>query len=130
VIRKGHDFWESQMNRDEMRQRTKRFALRIIRLCAALPNNRAGDVLGRQVLKSGTSIGANYREALRASSQRQFIAIIEIAIREAEETIYWLELLQESDLVKPHLLKDLADECDQLIAIFTATIKTAKTKLK
>ncbi len=118
------------MNRDEMRQRTKRFALRIIRLCAALPNNRAGDVLGRQVLKSGTSIGANYREALRASSQRQFIAIIEIAIREAEETIYWLELLQESDLVKPHLLKDLADECDQLIAIFTATIKTAKTKLK
>ena len=118
------------MNRDEMRQRTKRFALRIIRLCSALPNDRAGEVLGKQVLKSGTSIGANYREALRASSQRSFISIIEIAIREAEETTYWLELLKESEMVKPHLLDDLADECDQLIAILTATIITAKSKLK
>ena len=74
------------MNREEMRQRTKRVALRMIGLCSAWPNDRAGEVLGKQVLKSGTSIGANYREALRASSQQQFISIIEISIREAEET--------------------------------------------
>ena len=118
------------MNRDEMRQRTKQFALRIIRLCAAIPNNRAGDVIARQILKSGTSIGANYREALRASSQRQFISIGEIAIREAEETNYWLELIREAELIKPQLLEGLADECNQLTAILTATIKTAKVNLK
>ncbi len=118
------------MNRDEMRRRTKDFALRIIRLCGALPNNRVGDVVARQILKAGTSIGANYREALRASSQRQFISIAEIAVREADETNYWLELIQDAGLVIPQLLKDLADECDQLTAILTATIKTAKSNLK
>jgi hypothetical protein len=69
------------MNSDELRNRTKTFAVRIIKLVVALPRNRAGDVLGRQILKSGTSVGANYREALRASSRRHFVTTLEIAIR-------------------------------------------------
>lgn len=89
------------MNRDELRQRTKDFALRIVKLVAALPKDRHGDVLGRHLLKPGTSIGAHYREALRASSRKHFISILEIVLREADETQYWLELLSESGLIKP-----------------------------
>ena len=98
------------MDRDELRDRTKRFALRIIKLVAALPKKTEGYVLGRQLLKSGTSIGANYREALRASSRKHFISTTEIALREADETLYWLELLADSEIVKPSRITDLTDE--------------------
>ena len=114
------------MNRDEMKARTKRFALRIIRLSAALPKSREADVLGRQVLKSGTSIGANYREAVRASSRRHFITNLEICLREGDEALYWLELLAESGIVSERRLGGLLDECNQLVAIMTATVRTAK----
>ena len=114
------------MDRDTLRERTKRFALRIIKLVAALPVNREGDVLGRQLLKSGTSIGANYREALRASSRKQFISISEIALREADETLYWLELLSESEIISPARRNDLIDECNQLVSILVTTVKTSK----
>ena len=114
------------MDSDELRKRTKTFALRVIKLVAALPRGRVGDVLGRQILKSATSIGANYREALRASSRKHFISTLEIVLREADETHFWLELLAESDTVKPSLLADLFDECNQLMAIFTATVKSTK----
>ena len=116
------------MDSDELRKRTKQFALRIIKLSASLPANRTGDVLGRQILKSGTSVGANYREGLRASSKRQFISILEISLREADETLYWLELLAESQIVKPSRLAPLIDEANQLVAIFAATIRTAKRR--
>jgi four helix bundle protein len=118
------------MNRDEMRNRTKQFALRIIRLSAAIPKSREGNVLGHQILRSGTSVGANYRESLRASSARHFVTIVETALREADETIYWLELLSESQLVKPARLGDLAQECRELIAILSATARTAKRRLE
>jgi len=114
------------MDRDELRERTKRFALRIIKLAAALPRNREGDVLGRQILKSGTSVGANYCEALRASSRKQFVSMTEIALREADETLYWLDLLAESEMMSAVRLADLRDECNQLIAILAATVKTSK----
>jgi four helix bundle protein len=117
------------MNRDEMRNRTKQFALRIIRLSSALPRNREGNVLGHQILKSGTSVGANYRGALRASSPRHCVTIVETALREADETDYWLELLSESSLVKPSRLENLAQECRQLIAILSSTVRTAKRRL-
>src|SRR6478735_6876545 len=81
--------------------RTKDFAIRIIRLVAALPPGKLSDVIGRQILKSGTSIGANWREAKRASSKKQFISTTEICIREGDETLYWLDLLSASELVKP-----------------------------
>jgi len=116
------------MDSRELRERTKRFALRIIKLAASLPAGRIGDVFGKQVLKSGTSVGANYREALRASSKRQFVTTLEIALREADETLYWLELLADSETVKPKLLHPLIDETNQLIAILTATIRTAKKR--
>ena len=117
------------MNREEMKQRTKQFALRIIRLSAALPKSREADVLGRQLLKSGTSIGANYREAVRASSRRHFVTNLEICLREGDETIYWLELLAESGVVPQKRLTGLLDECNQLVAIMTATVRTAKQRM-
>ncbi len=116
------------MDSDELRKRTKQFGLRIIKLADSLPRGRLGDVLGRQILKAGTSVGANYREALRASSKRHFISTLEIALREADETSYWLELLAESEIVKPARLGLLADETNQLIAILAATIRTAKKR--
>ena len=114
------------MNRDEMKKRTKQFALRIIRLSAALPRTREADVLGRQVLKSGTSIGANYREATRASSRRHFVSNLEICLREGDETLYWLELLAEAGIVSAKRLSGLLDECNQLVAIITAAVRTTK----
>ena len=118
------------MNSAELRNRTKKFALRVITLVSALPRNRVGDVLGRQILRSGTSIGANYREALRASSRRHFVTTLEIAIRESEETAYWLDLLAESNTIKPSRLCDLAKECGEWIAILTATVRTAKRQIR
>jgi four helix bundle protein len=116
------------MDHRDMCDRTKAFAVRVIKLVAAIPKGRTGDVLGRQLLKSGTSIGANYREATRASSKRHFVTTLEIAAREADETLYWLELLAETDTISPARLQDLTQECDELIAILTATIKTAKQR--
>lgn len=114
------------MDRADLQQRTKDFALRIIRLVDSLPNNQVSWVLGKQLLKSGTSIGANYREAEKASSKKHFATILSIASREANETLYWLELLAESETMKPALLADLMSEFDELIAILTASVKTAQ----
>ena len=109
-----------------MADRTKKFALRIIRLVGAMPNNQVSWTLGKQLLRSGTSIGANYREATRASTKKHFGSILTIASREADETLYWLELLAESETVKPELLKDLISECNELVAILTASVKTVQ----
>ena len=114
------------MNSKELQLRTKKFALRIIRLVAALPKTRLGDVLGRQLLRSGTSVGANYREALLASSRKHFISTLEIVLREADESLYWLELILESEAVKPNRLGPLISECHELVSIFAATIRTTK----
>jgi len=88
-----------------------------------------GNVLGNQLLKSGTSIGANYREALRASSRKHFVSIIQIVERETDETLYWLELLIESELVNADRLQPLISECRELLAIITATAKSAKRRV-
>ena len=114
------------MNREELRLRTKQFAIRIVRLVAALPKDRIGDVLGRQILKSGTSIGANYREGLRASSRRHFISILQISVREADETLYWLEILADTNVIKVSLLSDLTNECESILKILASTVKSAK----
>jgi four helix bundle protein len=104
--------------------------LRIINLASHLPSGRTGEVIGAQVLKSGTSIGANWRKPCRGSSRRHFATTVEVCIQEADETLYWLELLAESEIVKPQRLTGLADECNQLIAILTATAKRAKRNPK
>jgi four helix bundle protein len=106
--------------------RTKEFALRVIKLVSALPRGAVGDVLGRQLLKAATSVGANYREALRASSRRHSTSIIEITAREADEALYWLELLAESGVMKPSRLSKLIEECGELVAIFASTAKTTR----
>jgi four helix bundle protein len=113
------------MRREEMVERTSRFALRVIRLVSSLPNERSADVIGRQLLRSGTAIGANYREASRAATKKHFASILSTALREADETLYWLELLRDSELIRPDLLRDLIDECDQLVAILASSVKTA-----
>lgn len=116
------------MNQEQLRQRTMAFAVRIVKLVTALPKNRTGDVLGRQLLRSGTSIGANYREAIRASSKRHFVTTLEIVQRETDETMYWLELLVETDTMSQTKMAGLIQECKELMAIFTAAIKTAKAR--
>jgi four helix bundle protein len=111
----------------DLKPRTKAFALRIIRLYSKLPqSSTVAQVLGKQVLRSGTSVGANYREASRGRSKAEFIAKIGDCLKEIEETEYWLELLVESGCVAPSRMAGLLDETRQIIAIFTAINKKAK----
>jgi four helix bundle protein len=109
-----------------LRNRTKKFALRIIRLFQHLPHSPEAQVLGKQLLRAGTSVGANYRAAGRARSKAEFISKMGIVVEEADETIFWLECLVESGIVKPDLLKDLLAEANELVAIFAASHGTAR----
>jgi len=114
------------MRTEELKLRTKQFALRVIELVETLPKNKIGDVLGKQILRSATSVAANYRAACRARSKADFISKIAIVDEEADESLFWLELIAESGLMNTERLKDLTKEADELTAIFTATGKTAK----
>ena len=112
----------------DLRERTKAFALRIVRMFVALPKTAEAKVLGTQCLRSGTSVGANYREAYRARSHAEFIAKAGDSLKELEETGYWLELLVESRIVEEKRLAVLRQECDELTAIFVTILKKAKAK--
>lgn len=115
------------MNTDsDLRKRTTAFALRIIRMVSVLPSSMEANVLGKQVLRSGTSVGAQYREACRSRSTAEFISKMESAVQELDETAYWMELLADGGVVPPMKLADLRQETEELIAIFTASVKTAK----
>ena len=111
---------------DQLRQRTKTFALRVINLVEALPKTTAAAVLGKQLLRSATSVGANYRAACRARSKAEFIAKMGIVLEEADECGYWLELLSESGVIPAVRLVDLQRESEELTAIMVSSIKTAK----
>ena len=111
---------------EDLQIRTKEFALQVIGMYSALPKSTEARVLGRHVLRFGTSVGANYREANRSRSKPEFIAKIGDCLKELAETAYWLELLTESSIVPNARLADLRDECDQLLAIFTTISKKAK----
>jgi four helix bundle protein len=111
---------------NDLRERTTHFALRVIRLYASLPQSAAAQVIGKQMLRSGTSVGANYREAYRARSDAEYIAKMGLCVQELDETTYWFELLLKADIVLPNKLSALQDEADQLIAIFTTVIKKKK----
>jgi four helix bundle protein len=113
----------------DLPERTKSFALKIIQLFTALPKSDLARILGKQVLRSGTSIGANYREAYRSRSEPEFLAKIGDCLKELDETAYWLELLDESKVVPSAKLSTLHDECHQLIAIFTTIAKTTRANL-
>ena len=110
----------------DLLQRTKTLALRIIRLYEFLPKKGAADVLGRQVLRSGTSVGANYREAHRSRSKAEFIAKIGDCLKELDETSYWIELLEEAMILEADKLTLLRNECHELTAIFTTISKRSK----
>ena len=110
----------------DLKVRLKQFALRIIKLCDALPRSRAADVIARQIIRSGTSVGAQHREAHRARSRAEFISKIESALQERDETQYWIELLADSGLIKPNRLGKLREESDELIAILVASVRKAK----
>jgi four helix bundle protein len=112
----------------DLKTRTKAYALRIIRLYVALPKSTEAQVLGRQMLRSGTSVGAHYREAIRARSIAEFVSKIEGGLQELEETAYWLELLAESGIMTQGHLHDLFRETDDLIAIFVSSVNTAKQR--
>jgi four helix bundle protein len=110
----------------DLKIRTRDFALRIIRMFGALPKSTVTAILGRQVLRSGTSIGANYREAFRARSKAEFIAKCGDSLKELEETSYWLELLVEGNIVPAPSLASLRRECDELTAIFVTIINKSR----
>jgi four helix bundle protein len=114
------------MNPDELRARTRAFSLRVVKLVQTLPKNMTADVMGKQVLRSATSVGANYRAACRAQSGAMFIAKLSIVVEEADETVYWLELIRDAGLVKPELLVELIDEAEQILKIMASSRKTAK----
>jgi len=108
--------------------RTKEFALRVIRLYGALPKSSAAQVLGKQLLRSGTSVGAHYREAVRARSNAEFISKLEGGMQELEESSYWLELLVEANIVSAEKLQPLMSEADELMAILVTCVKKARMK--
>ena len=110
----------------DLKTRTKGFALRIIRLYSALPKTTVAQVIGKQVLRSGTSVGAHYREAVRSRSDAEFISKLEVGLQELEETTYWMELIIESGVFGEERLKDLIDEADELTAILTTCVKNTK----
>jgi len=110
----------------DLRYRTKAYALRIIKLYQILPKSGEAQVIGKQVLRSGTSVGAQYREACRAKSPADFISKMEGSLQELDETGYWLELLAESGIMPANQLADLQKENSELTAIFVASVVTAK----
>lgn len=118
----------SLMTPDGLKRRTKRFALAVIKSVSTLPRTEAARIIGGQTLRSGTSVGANYRAACRARSRAEFSSRLGVAEEEADETLYRLELLEESGLTKGERIRGLMEEANELVAIFTASRKTATGK--
>ena len=118
------------MNEEDLKRRTKQFGLRVIRLVDSLPRTATARTIGHQLLRAGMSVGANYRAACRGKSKADFIAKAGISLEEADECLYWMEMLQEANIVSADKLKDLVKEADELVAIFTASIKTARAHLR
>ena len=114
------------VNREELQKRTKQFGLRVMKLCDALPRSRSANVIANQLLRSATSVGANYRSACRARSSADWINKLGVVIEEADESAYWLELIIEGELLPVAKVAALLKEADELTAIFTASQMTSK----
>src|SRR6478672_8670588 len=127
VGRNGNEY---EQHIERMKRRTKEFALRIIRMVRALPRGEEGRILGRQILRSGTSVGANYRSACRVRTGREFAAKLRIVCEEADETQYWIELIVESGLMKASKMRALEVEAGELVAIFTKALDTTRRNQK
>lgn len=118
------------MNAEELRERTKRFAYRVIRLYRALPNTGEAQVIGKQLLRSATSVAANYRAANRARSRPEFIAKLGIVLEEADEALFWLECIADNSIVKRNRMDGLVKEADELVAIFAAARKSSRLPIR
>ena len=116
------------MNEKIFKERTKKLALDVIKMTESLPNTRAADVIGRQVLRSATSVGANYRAACRAKSTGDMIAKLAIVEEEGDETLYWFELLAEAKILSVEPLAPLMKEADEIVAMTVASIKTLRAR--
>lgn len=117
------------MNQDDFKKRTKEYALRVIRLVEALPQDRTCRILGDQLLRAGTSVGANYRSSIRAKSRADFIAKMGIVEEECDESLYWMELLAAAGKIRGDRLADLMREGDEIVSITVASIKTARSRV-
>ena len=118
------------MDKNDLKERFKQFALRVLRLCQSLPKDKSADVIRGQLLRSGTSCGANYRAACRAKSTADFINKLKIVEEELDESLYWMELLIEAKILTEHLLNELMKEGNELLSIVVSSILTAKGKSK
>ena len=114
------------MTSDELKRRTKQFALRVMKLVDALPRTTAGRAIGGQLIRAGTSVGANYRAACRGRSKAEFAAKMGTVAEEADESCFWLELIIDGSLLEERIVKPLLDEANELTAIFTSAGKTAR----
>ena len=117
------------MDKEELKRRTKKFAIDIIRLTELFPKSTASYTIGKQIIRSGTSVAANYRSALRAQSDAHFISKLNIVLEESDESLFWLELASESGLIAGEKVEMLTKEAVELTAIFSASIKTMKRKI-
>jgi four helix bundle protein len=117
-----------KMDKQVFKDRTKKLALRVIRLTEALPNTRTADVIGKQLLRSGTSVGANYRAACRAKSPKDMINKLGTVEEEADEALFWMELLIEANIIKSNRLSDLMKEADEILAMTIASSKTLRKR--
>ncbi len=118
------------MDKERFKARTKAFALRVIRLVDALPKNQTtAEVIGKQLLRSGTSVGANYRAACRAKSTAELIAKLNIALEEADESLYWMELIVEAELIAANKLNSLMQEANEIVSMLVASLKTLRSKV-
>lgn len=118
------------MEPKDLKDRTRKFALRIIKLVHALPPGKISDVIGYQLLKCGTSVGANYRAACRAKSVADFISKLGIVEEETDESIYWMELIVDAKLIRREDLKPLIQEADEILSIVVASIRTSRSRLQ
>ena len=118
------------MDKEVLKARTKKFALEIIKIVDLLPDTKAGRIIGNQLVRSGTSVAANYRAACRSRSNADFISKITVVEEECDETLFWLELISEAKLRPSEELKIIIKEADELTAIFTASGRTAKNRNK
>ncbi len=116
------------MDSEALKKRTKEFAKRMINLCRQLPNTQEARLIGNQLFRAGTSVGANYRAVCRARSKADFIAKLGLVLKEADESLYWLEILDETGITKTELVTPLMAEANELVAIFVASLNTAKGK--
>jgi len=117
-------------NSDALKLRTKNFALRVLNLYRCLPRTQEARILGAQLLRCSTSIGANYRAACRGRSRAEFLSKLGIVLEEADETVFWLELFQEGKIFSPEKLHDIVQEANELLAIFVTSVRTAKEPLQ